>query len=321
MPGADLLTTFESIDSVVVAEFDLAGQLLGGNAGLRRISREPVLSLWQLLSQPDVGALIGAQADGAGQLYAGLLTARGAGDSMVTLRGTLCRSADRLHLVAGYDMQEFEALSASLLALNDEINDAYRALAHSKQVLQDREAEILRLSLMDALTGVGNRRMLNEALLREVERATRQGQPLSLLILDIDHFKRVNDTWGHETGDRVLKETGGLLLRGIRPTDIATRMGGEEFVVLLPATPLDDALVCAERLRAALAVHNVGLPAPVTSSFGVSTLRPGEAGGELLARADAALYQAKQQGRNRVVAATQTAAPQPADPSTLETIS
>ena len=303
MTDPGLRATFEAIDSVVIADFDPAGQLLGGNAGLRRLCGGQPSSLWQLLTQPAVAALLAAVPDAQGRVHAGLLTSRGPQGTMVTLHGAVLRTAAGLHLVAGYDMQEFEALSASLLVLNDEVNDAYRALALSKQALQAREAQILKLSLTDALTGVGNRRMLDEALAREVERARRQGQALSLLILDIDHFKRVNDTWGHETGDRVLRETGSTLLQMLRATDIATRMGGEEFVVLLPATALAEALVCAERFRAALATHDFGLTAPVTSSFGVAALQPQETGSALLARADGALYLAKQQGRDRVVAA------------------
>ena len=303
MSGPDLRLACEAIDSIVIADFDRAGQPLGGNAGLRRISPGAPVSLWQLLTQPAPGSLIDAPADRRGQVYAGLFTARGPADAMVTLNGTLHRTASGLHLVAGYDLQAFESLAQSLLALNEEVNLAYRSLAQSKQVLQAREAQILQLSLTDALTGVGNRRALDAALVREVERATRQGQPLSLLILDIDHFKRVNDRWGHEAGDRVLARTGALLLGGLRPADIATRMGGEEFVMLLPATAADAALCCAERLRAALAAQDFGLQAPVTASLGAAWLCPGETGPALLARADGALYQAKQQGRNRVLAA------------------
>ncbi|MDP3224342.1 MAG: GGDEF domain-containing protein, partial [Rubrivivax sp.] len=286
MTGPDLRDAFELIDSIVIADFDAAGQPLGGNAGLRRLCGKHAVSLWQLLTQPAVAVLIDAAADDQGRVHTGLLTARGPQDSTVTLRGALYRTAVGLRLVAGYDMHEFEALSASLLSLNSEVNDAYRALALSKQVLQAREAEILKLSRTDALTGVGNRRMLDETLAREVERARRVGLALSLLILDIDHFKRVNDSWGHETGDRVLKETGATLLQMLRATDVATRMGGEEFVVVLPATTLAETLVCAERFRAALAAHDFGLPGPVTSSFGVAELQPAEAGNALLARAD-----------------------------------
>ena len=308
MTGPDLHAALETIDSIVIAEFDPAGQPLGGNAGLYRLGGGQPVSLWQLLTQPAVAALLAATPDCQGRVHCGLFTARGPADAMVTLRGALYRSAAGLRLVAGYDMQEFEALSASLLVLNDEINVSCRALARSNQLLHARESEIVKLSLTDALTGVGNRRMLDETRALEVERARRHGQALSLLILDIDHFKRVNDTWGHETGDRVLKETGATLRRMLRPTDIATRMGGEEFVVLLPATPLGGALACAERFRLALAACDFGLPAPVTSSFGVADLQPAEAGTALLARADHALYNAKQQGRNRVMAAVVAAA-------------
>ena len=306
MPSQSLRVALEPIDSVVIAEFDHQGLLLRGNAGLRRLAGAQPVSLWQLLSRPDVSELLASTTRGC--IYNGLLSINGAGDSMVTLTGSLHRSADRLCLWAGFDMNEFETLSTSLLALNDEVNVAYRALANSKHALELREADILKLSLTDALTGVGNRRMLNEALLKEVERAARYGDPLSLLILDIDHFKRVNDTWGHESGDRVLKETGATLLRLLRPSDTATRMGGEEFVVLLPATALDDAVCCAERFRGVMAAFDFGLGSAVTSSFGVSCLQCDETGAALLARADGALYQAKQQGRNRVVAATASAA-------------
>jgi diguanylate cyclase (GGDEF)-like protein len=201
-------------------------------------------------------------------------------------------------------MDEFEALSASMLALNEDLNRAYRELARSKQAVEAREAEILRLSLTDALTGVGNRRMLDEVLAREVQRSRRHGEPLSLTVLDIDHFKRVNDTWGHDIGDHVLRQTGAVLQQAMRLSDIATRMGGEEFVLLLPATDIDEALICTERLRCAMASHDFGLSAAVTASFGVATLAAEEDGAALLARADSGLYQAKRQGRNCVMTAS-----------------
>ena len=295
--------TFEAIGSVVIAEFDPAGQLLHGNAGLQRITAGQPMSLWQLITQPNFDTVLGAPADSAGVIYAGLLTAHSSSGAMLTLTGAIRRHADRIHLVAGYDMDEVEALSDSMLALNEDLNQAYRELARSKQAVEAREAEILRLSLTDALTGVGNRRMLDEVLAREVQRSRRHGDPLSLTILDIDHFKRVNDTWGHDTGDRVLRETGAVLKQTMRLSDIATRMGGEEFVLLLPATGLEEALVCAERLRRAMAAHDFGLSSAVTASFGVATLATSEAGPALLARADSGLYQAKGQGRNRVMAA------------------
>ena len=274
-----------------------------GNAGLRRVAGESC-SLWQLMTQPHPDTVVNAEPDREGRLRSGLITVRDRNGGMLTLNGEIYREADRIVLVAGYDMQEFEALSTSLLELNEEINGAYRDLARTNRELEIREREIRQIALTDQLTGVGNRRRLDEALAMEVERAARFGQPLSLMILDIDHFKRVNDTWGHEAGDRVLRETGCILLSLLRQSDIATRLGGEEFVVLLPVTGAGDAVICAERFRGVLAAQDFGLPGHVTSSFGVACLLPRESGAAFLARADGALYAAKQQGRNRVVAAT-----------------
>jgi two-component system cell cycle response regulator len=297
------VTGLEQLCSVVIAEFDGSGGLLHGNAGFYRVTAANSASLWQLFSQPQAETLLTAAPDCDGRIYSGLMTARGPGDTMISLMGSIYRDADRVLVVAGYDMNEFEVLTRSLLDLNNRVNVAYRELARTNRKLEISEQQIRQLSLTDALTGVGNRRRLDEALVMEVDRSARYQAPLSLMVLDIDHFKRVNDTWGHETGDRILKDTGAVLRTMARRTDIATRMGGEEFVVLLPETDLEIALGCAERLRAALEVRDCGLPAPVTSSFGVACLQPGESGASLLARADAALYAAKQAGRNRVAAA------------------
>ncbi len=155
-------------------------------------------------------------------------------------------------------------------------------------------------SRIDALTGLPNRRKLDEDLRAEVERSRRYGRPLSLLLLDVDHFKRVNDLHGHQTGDDVLRglaELFGPLLRG---TDIAYRYGGEEFVVLLQETDVRAAADVAERLRTTIEQHDVA-GMRLTASFGVVELRRDEGTDGLFARADAALYQAKSEGRNCAV--------------------
>lgn len=298
---------FESVGSVVIAEFDRDGTLLNGNAGLHRLTTEYPVSLWQLLTQPQPGTVMHAPPDSNGRIYSGLLTVVGRNGAMITLTGAIYCEADRIQLVAGYDMSEVEALSSSLLELNGELTDAYRELAQSNRALELREVEIRRLALTDVLTGVGNRRRLDEALVSEIARSVRSGQMLSLVILDIDYFKKVNDTWGHMAGDRVLQETGAVLLALLRPFDVVTRMGGEEFVVFLPTTTLQDAMDCAERLRLGIEGRDFGLSSQITASFGVSCLMPGETGASLLARADTALYDAKQAGRNRVMAASAVA--------------
>ncbi len=157
----------------------------------------------------------------------------------------------------------------------------------------------------DILTGVFNRAALTEALDRELSRSRRDGEPVSVLMLDLDFFKRVNDTCGHAAGDAVLREACARFKSALRAYDILGRFGGEEFVVVLPSCEADGALRSAERLRAALGDAPIRAgehTLPVTCSIGVGVaLRPREAdAASLLASADAAVYEAKRLGRNRV---------------------
>jgi len=159
----------------------------------------------------------------------------------------------------------------------------------------------------DALTGLANRRAAVERLLAEIARADRNGQPLSLLMLDLDHFKAVNDRWGHSVGDLVLVETARILRSELRGADLGARFGGEEFLAILPATDAEAAQHVAERIRlrtqdCVVKAEN-GEAVRVTISIGTAARSGTESAGELVARADAALYLAKRGGRNRVVVA------------------
>jgi diguanylate cyclase (GGDEF)-like protein len=163
-------------------------------------------------------------------------------------------------------------------------------------------------SIRDPLTGLFNRRFLEEALDRECRRAVRGDRPLSLVIFDVDHFKRFNDSFGHEAGDLVLKELGNLVQGMFREEDVACRFGGEEFALVLTDTTLDQAIQRAEELRAGAyeivltdGQQNIGR---ITLSLGVATLpQHGATGGVLLRAADKALYAAKNGGRDRVAVA------------------
>jgi diguanylate cyclase (GGDEF)-like protein len=158
----------------------------------------------------------------------------------------------------------------------------------------------------DSLTGLPNRRALQDTLRRMVAHAGRSLTPLTAVALDLDHFKQINDHFGHEKGDDVLAAVGQLLVDTVRESDFAARAGGEEFSILLPDTDLDGALALSEKLRAAIARLEVpGLDAQITGSFGVASL-PLHAtdAPTLLRKSDRALYLAKQQGRNRVQSAT-----------------
>lgn len=175
--------------------------------------------------------------------------------------------------------------------------------------LRDMADELERLANSDHLTGLANRRHFIEALDREVERSDRYARPLSLVLLDLDHFKKVNDTWGHAAGDEVLRDAARAMRAVCREIDLPARLGGEEMVILLPETDAEGARVVAERVRANIResghVGGEGRPFHVTASVGVATRGPRAATGEaLLQRADEALYAAKRGGRNRVVVAS-----------------
>lgn len=170
--------------------------------------------------------------------------------------------------------------------------------------------ELRRGSQQDDLTGLGNRRLLRIRLEDELLRADRFGHRVSVLAIDIDHFKALNDRHGHPTGDAALRKLAGLMTRNLRRIDTIARVGGEEFVVLLPRTTLEDAEQVAEKIRSlveqTLFPGGQGQPGGhLTISIGVATLESDESGPNLLARADIALYEAKDSGRNRVVMARQ----------------
>jgi diguanylate cyclase (GGDEF)-like protein len=163
-------------------------------------------------------------------------------------------------------------------------------------------------SIRDPLTGLFNRRFLEETLEREIRRAVRSEQALGLLMLDLDHFKKFNDTYGHEAGDSVLRETALFLAKSVRAEDIVCRFGGEEFVVILPLADLHATQARAERIRSKLrdltVMHQGRSLGMITASLGVSALPDhGTARSALLEAADAALYRAKREGRDRVVVA------------------
>jgi diguanylate cyclase (GGDEF)-like protein len=174
-----------------------------------------------------------------------------------------------------------------------------------KDANQRLQSELEALSRRDALTGVLNRRAMEEALSQETARAHRHGHALSMVMLDIDHFKRVNDTHGHPGGDQVLRSFAKVTSSVLREGDVLFRYGGEEFAVLLPHTALEGALNAAQRMLSAVAATPfdvAGAILSLTASAGVACLTPKGNGAALVAQADAALYAAKNSGRNRAVA-------------------
>lgn len=187
-----------------------------------------------------------------------------------------------------------------------------RNLVRTAAQLREVSAELDRLARTDALTGIANRRAFFDVLGVEFRRSRRYGRQLSVLMLDLDHFKDVNDRWGHPFGDHVLRQVADIIATNVRESDILGRYGGEEFAVALPETTVEGAEAVGEKLRQAVEAHEFraeGIPPDgeppvrITVSIGVAALPVEEDQDEveLIGRADQALYEAKRTGRNRVV--------------------
>jgi diguanylate cyclase (GGDEF)-like protein len=175
--------------------------------------------------------------------------------------------------------------------------------------------QLKNLATVDSLTGVYNRRFMDEFLEREVARANRKQAPLAVIVIDIDHFKPFNDTFGHAGGDAVLRATGKLMKQHIRASDVVSRYGGEEFLIVMPEAPLEVACRRAEALR--LAMHALKIShegktlGQVTVSLGLAMLpQHGASAAALVSAADAAMYQAKERGRDRLVVCGEVLVPE-----------
>lgn len=177
----------------------------------------------------------------------------------------------------------------------------YERAIRLRSELATRNQELVVLTLHDPLTGLHNRRAFREHLEMSVDRCNRYGAALSLVILDIDYFKRVNDAYGHAVGDTVLQQTAQILTTGTRKSDLVARFGGEEFIIIMSNAGLEIAFEISERLRVAMKSHKYsGTNDSITASFGIAEYRPnGESIDQFISRADTALYTSKDSGRNR----------------------
>ncbi len=220
----------------------------------------------------------------------------------------LVEPGDEARLLRGLDMGVNDYLMRPIdrHELMARVKTQIKRKRHS-DFLRHRLAESVEMSITDALTSLHNRRYMESHLKTLVTDSLRSGRALSMLVADIDHFKNVNDTYGHDIGDVVLKEFSVRLKRNTRGVDLACRLGGEEFVIIMPDTDIARAYQIGERLRANIAADNFSIGSDksirVTASVGVSTLERGDDTPEsIFKRADLALYAAKRRGRNRVAA-------------------
>ncbi len=222
---------------------------------------------------------------------------------LLTGRSTIQDMEKALELADDFLVKPFEPRE-----MRARINVGLRRLRREGRLLSDR-AILLEAAETDPLTGLRNRRALQDLANREFERFHRRRHPLSMLMLDIDHFKRINDTFGHEVGDIVLKEASRRMVASVRPYDTVARWGGEEFLVLSPHCGFGDALLLAERIHRAIATppvvfSEVGQILTITCCIGVASAGPGlEQFDAVMRAADRALYTAKHRGRNLVAGA------------------
>lgn len=244
------------------------------------------------------------------------------GRLIVLIAGQLENSKDHVaslkdtnaHLASVTSVTELREVVQSLIAKNEmnerQTHDLEARLQEAQDqasVLRQRLIQAEKLASLDPLTSVANRRRFEQFIAAAVNNSHEDGTPLCLIMTDIDHFKKVNDTYGHAAGDRVLKAFADLLSQSVRKGDLVARFGGEEFAVVLPQTPMGDAFAIAERIRSIFELHGgpdealVGEFGRLTASFGVAEIREGEPPSALIQRADQMLYEAKYKGRNRTV--------------------
>jgi diguanylate cyclase len=225
------------------------------------------------------------------------------------------------HLASVTSASELREVLQSLISRNEtnewqtrDLEARLKEAQDQASMLRQRLSRAERLASLDPLTSLANRRRFEQFISAEVDQSHENGTPLCLIMTDIDHFKRVNDTYGHSAGDKVLKAFADLLSRTARDGDLVARYGGEEFAVILPNTPMGDAYRIAERMRRIFEFR--GGPnstvfkkfGRLTASFGVAEIRDGEPPSALIQRADQKLYEAKSKGRNKTMVWSSSAA-------------
>jgi len=279
-------------------------------AGNRMFPSDPAKSfgatIWDYLVCSDAQGLRQRLLDSGDQSDGCLLLNLSDGkQNQLTVEVGLVRCSGAILLLGTQEHRHDEHFRAENFKLTNDLSVMMRETARKNRELKEANETVERLARTDALTGLANRRTLDEALPREIARAERLGERLGVIIADLDLFKSINDQYGHIAGDGVLTRAATVFRSQLRPYDLAARYGGEEFLLLLPGASLEDAIAIAERIRKAVAtIDLLGCPGRITVSLGVASWIAGESAEELVTRADAMLYAAKKNGRNRVEAAS-----------------
>lgn len=293
------------LHAIAIAVLDREGRVVEFNQGFLSVAAEAKAEgAGVRLTKPDRVELSRAEVGLDGKAYTGPIVLAGSSDGWGVLSGSIYRTGSGWLLAAEVGISAYPQLNGVIERLGRELEDTERTLARRNQALQKALEEVEALKRQDTLTGLANRRSLDDRIAEEIGRWERYRRPLGLMLMEMDDFGGVNESYGREVGDELLRHVATVITHSVRTTDVAARYGGLEFAILLPETNEMGALIVAERLRMELEGQFIlPMTRPLTASFGVAMLLPGESRQELCARAGRAVGHSKKNGRNCVTMA------------------
>jgi len=293
------------LHAVAMTVLDESGLAVESNLGfLDAVAELSAAGAGVRLAKPDMAELGQAAAGPDGRVYSGSVVFADSQNGRCALSGNIYRAGSGWLVAAEVGVSAYRQLTGTVERLGRELEEAERTLTRRNQALQKALEAVEALKRQDTLTGLANRKSLDDRVSEEISRWERYRRPLGLMLMEMDDFGGVNETYGREVGDELLRHVATIITRSVRATDLAVRYGGLEFAVLLPETNEMGALILAERLRMELESQII-LPMvrPLTASFGVAMLLQGEGRQELFARAGRATVHSKKSGRNCVTMA------------------